>query len=348
MKFVLFSDLHLDAPFQWAPVSLGRRLRRGLRESLDRVCRLACEQGADALLCAGDLYEQENFTPETAQYLQAAFERIAPVKVFITPGNYDWYGPASLYEHVSWSPNVHIFTEARLMPVRLDDTCTLWGAAHRAPANTDNFLHDFHTEGPGSHVALFHGSERGFRAEQIPVAGLLGAFVGGHQSKDDKWVTYAGRPQPLAFGESPGKAVVIKVASGKISRTRADVSALALHDIDVDVSEATSMAQIVARARAAVATVTGVARVTLSGRLAPSVELRLDDIRAIPNELDEMVVSASGLVSEYDLHAFREEQTVRGQFVRDVEGSDLPDAQKRRVLTVGLRALDGRRDLEPV
>jgi len=39
---------------------------------------------------------------------------------------------------------------------------------------------------------------------------------------------------------------------------------------------------------------------------------------------------------------------VRGQFVRDVRNSDLADDETQRVLVVGLRALDGRIDLEPV
>jgi hypothetical protein len=39
------------------------------------------------------------------------------------------------------------------------------------------------------------------------------------------------------------------------------------------------------------------------------------------------------------------EQTVRGQFVRDVRADPtLTDDQRRRVLVTGLRALDGRTD----
>ena len=114
MKFVLFSDLHLDSPFQWAGPSLGRKLRLGLRETLDRICRLAVDEGADALLCAGDLYEQESFTPDTAEYLRSSFEKLTPLRVFIAPGNHDWYGPTALYREVPWSPNVRVFDESRL------------------------------------------------------------------------------------------------------------------------------------------------------------------------------------------------------------------------------------------
>jgi exonuclease SbcD len=363
MKFVLFSDLHLDSPFQWAGPSLGRKLRLGLRETLDRICRLAVDQGADALLCAGDLYEQESFTPDTAEYLRSSFEKLTPLRVFIAPGNHDWYGPTALYREVPWSPNVRVFDEGRLTAAPLDGQVTLWGAAHRAPANTDDFLQGFHVDGAAMNLALFHGSEHrflteqdegkvphaAFREDEIPAAGLRHAFVGHyHQPRNSQWLTYAGSPQPLAFGKSSGSAVIVEVTDGKVHRKRVDVSSVAFHDIRVDVSGATSMSEILQRAHDAVAQLRGVARVTISGRLATGVDLKLDDIRANPAQLDALVVRTKDLIADYDFDALAEEQTVRGQFVRDVRNGELADDETQRVLVVGLRALDGRTDLEPV
>jgi exonuclease SbcD len=363
MKFVLFSDLHLDSPFQWAGPSLGRKLRLGLRETLDRICRLAVDEGADALLCAGDLYEQESFTPDTAEYLRSSFEKLTPLRVFIAPGNHDWYGPTALYREVPWSSNVRVFDEARFTAAALDGQVTLWGAAHRGPVNTNGFLQGFHVDGPAVNLALFHGSEHGFlteqeegkvphapfRADEIRAAGLRHAFVGHyHQPRDSQWLTYAGSPQPLAFGKSSGSAVIVELTDGEIHRKRVDVSSVAFHDIRVDVSGAASMSEILQRARDAVAQHRGVARVTVSGRLATAVDLKLDDIRAIPAQLDGLVVCTKDLIADYDFGALAEEQTVRGQFVRDVRNSDLGDDETQRVLVVGLRALDGRTDLEPV
>jgi hypothetical protein len=50
----------------------------------------------------------------------------------------------------------------------------------------------------------------------------------------------------------------------------------------------------------------------------------------------------------YDMESIRQEPTVRGQFVRDVLDSDLAEEEKRRVVVTGLRALEGRTDLEVV
>ncbi len=362
MKLVLFADLHLDAPFRWAPISLGRKLRLGLRETLDRICRLAAEGGADALLCGGDLYEQENFTPDTAEFLRATFSNIGSVPVFIAPGNHDWYGPISLYRQVAWSPNVHIFAEGQLAPVQIGENVALWGAAHRSPANTGDFLQNFHANGARWNVALFHGSERGFFTEQgegkaphaafreseVHEAGLIHAFVGHyHQPKETQWLTYPGSPQALAFGEGEGGAIVIELENGNISRERVDVSSMPFTTVQVNVSGAASMSEIIDRVRVELAGIRGVVRVILYGTLATTVDLKRDDIKSAFGDLDGMVVQAR-VQEAYDLEAIAKEQTVSGQFVRDVGASELDESEKRRVLAVGLRALDNRGDLDPL
>ena len=116
MKIVFFADLHLDAPFAWLGGSqlAARRRRQSLRDTLGTIIRLADVIHADALLCGGDLFEQARYTPDTVAFLERAFEEIEPMRVFLAPGNHDWYGPESPYRQARWSPNVHIFTEDRL------------------------------------------------------------------------------------------------------------------------------------------------------------------------------------------------------------------------------------------
>ena len=135
MRLLHFADLHLDAPFAWARPETARLRRRNRRETLTRILQLADDEGVDAILCAGDLFEHERFTPDTVAFLRESFAR-TDRPIYVAPGNHDWYSARSPYALEEWSPNVHVFTDARLTPVELADGLTLWGAAHRAPANT--------------------------------------------------------------------------------------------------------------------------------------------------------------------------------------------------------------------
>jgi DNA repair exonuclease SbcCD nuclease subunit len=359
MRLLVFSDLHLDAPFEWAPAAIGRTRRQALRQCLDGIVALALSQRVDAVCCAGDLYEQERFTPDTVAFVRDCFARLDPIPVFLAPGNHDWYGDRSLYRVAEFSPNVHIFTSDRLSPVPLAEGVTLWGAAHRAPANTRGFLDKFEVDREGVHIALFHGSEQGdiafeesgkvahapFRAEQIRAAGLHHALVGHyHRPRDAVDHTYPGNPEPLTFGETGDRGAVIVAVDpdGVVTRERHRVAVTQVSDVEVRLDGVAHAGQVAERVVAALADVKGTVRVTLAGEVGPDVDVSPDAL-VRPEHIEAWVVRLGVVTRAYDLERLAGEPTVRGQFVRDVlAAAELDEDDRRRVLVTGLRAFDER------
>lgn len=369
MRFLHFADLHLDTQFLRAEPSAADRRRQNLRDTLQAIVELARNLRADALLCGGDLYDQERFMPDTATFVRTLFERASPLRVFIAPGNHDWYGPRSLYAQGPWSPNVTIFKGERLEPVPLSGRVTLWGAAHRAPAGTPGFLDDFQAPGGGIHLALFHGSEQGsfalagegkfphapFRREQIEAAGLTHAFVGHyHVAVDGDRFTYPGNPDPLSFGERedptrPRGAVLAEIDDdGRVRTERHRVARSQVHDVEVDVTGCATGQDVRERVQAQVAQLRGWVRATFRGELTPEVDLQPRLLSGVAPHLEALVFRFDDVRPAFDIEAIAREQTVRGQFVRDVLAAEMSEEEKRRVLATGLRALSGRRDLEVV
>lgn len=365
---VHFSDLHLDSPFAWAGASgdSARRRRQALRETLGNIIELAGEVRADALFCGGDLYEHERVTPDTAEFLRVAFAKVSPVPVLLAPGNHDWYGPESIYALNRWSDNVHVFTRPRLEPVEIGSGVTVWGAAHNGPAITTNFLDGFRARGDGAHVALFHGSERSwwadqggdkaphapFDAAQIGQSGLSHAFLGHyHRPKDAPGHTYPGNPDPLEFGEDGERGAVVATIhpDGVVGRERRRVGVSEVHDLVLDISGCSNQQQVRSRLGEMVEGLRGVARLTVAGELQPTLDLNTDDLRDTMSGLDAVQVRIGDIRPIYDIESIRSEPTVKGRFVADVlaAGLDDPDLE-RRVLVTGLRALEGRTDLEAI
>jgi len=363
LKLLLFSDLHLDRAFRWAGERAARKRRQALRDTLLRIVQLAEDEHVDAVLCGGDLYEHERFSADTGEFLRSAFERLASISVYVAPGNHDWYGRDSLYRQVRWTPNVHVFSTDRLEPVKLDDGLTLWGAAHCAPANTDGFLEAARVSGQGVHLGLFHGSEitflyaqgdekvphAPFRAEQIARAGLSHAFLGHfHKAQDAERFTYPGNPDPLEFGEDGDRGAVIATVAkdGSVIRERRRVAVSEVHDFKVDVTGCASQQDVRELLSAQLGGLLGAVRITLDGELGPEAELSLPDLRDIAPHLDGLVVRPGALRVGYDIDRIAVEETVAGQFVREVRASGLPVDLVDRVLVTGLRAFEGRSDLE--
>jgi DNA repair exonuclease SbcCD nuclease subunit len=362
VKLLLFADLHLDAPFAWASPEAARKRRRNRRETLSRIVALAEAEGVDAILSAGDLFEHERVAPDTLAFLRSTFAK-TDIPVFLAPGNHDWLSARSPYALVDWSDNVRVFTDERLAPVTLADGLTLWGAAHRAPANTDGFFSGFRPDRGGQHLALAHASERSllgwqeegkqphapFDAREIAEAGIAHAFLGHyHLPRDADRHTYPGNPDPLEFGEEGERGAVIATVGpdGSVTRDRRTVAVSRVHDVTVSLDGAAHEDDVRDAVATAVAGLEGCARVTLEGEVGPAARVDARDLARLGEHLDGLVLRIGQLGVAYDLAAIHGEQTVRGQFVRDAEEAIEDPELRRRVVLTGLRALEGRADLE--
>lgn len=367
MKVAHLADAHLDSAFRLFSPEVARQRRQAIEAALRAAFDEAAGAEVDAIFIAGDLYEHDRVAPDTAVFLRALFEQAAPTAVFVTPGNHDWFGPSSLYARLDWPPNVHVFTTDTLEPIELEDGLTLWGAAHRAPANTDGFLDGFSVDRGGVNIALFHGSEQGaftfqeegkvphapFRADQIPGAGLAHVFSGHfHSPVDGNAYTYPGNPEPLSFGEmaTPMRAVVIASIGddGRVERERRSVSQTEVLDVHLDVTGCASGNDVRQRAAVELGEFTGCVRVTVSGEVAAEVEVSLADIERSAPQAMAVIARAGVLTTSYDIESLQAENTVRGEFVTDVLSTDLPEGLKQKIVVTGLRALEGRADLEVV
>ena len=357
MKLIVTSDLHLDTSFSGNGFNpnVGRKLRYSLQQTLLNVVDLVKTSGAEGLLCGGNLYEHDRFSPETAALLRYAFAEIAPTPVYVAPGNQDWYGPESLYQQVDWTPNVHIFSSDQLSPVTIRDGLTLWGAAHCAPGGSHNFLDGFHTDREGVHIGLFHGSQpeknqsNAVDPKEIEDAGLHHLFLGDYKEpRESTRYTYPGNPHPLSFGQNGDRGAVLATISpdGAVQREWRSVAHFPFHDIQLDITGCCSRGEIRERLKQAVAGLCGVARVTVLGEVPAELDFSPKDLSDVSHPLEGLLIRIGKLRPRFDLEAIARESTVRGQFVREVLAAQMDAAKRDRVLMTGLRALEGRRDLE--
>ena len=363
MKFVVISDLHLDASFSSMGLGpeIGRKLRAYMHQTLLNVVKLVKSSGADALLCAGDLFEQDRVSPKTASLLRYAFEQLDPIPVFVAPGNEDSYGPSSLYQQ-EWSPNVHIFKTSQLSPVTLQNGLTLWGAAHVASSGAPNFLRGFRANRKGINIGLFHGSEMSgfsgqgdkkvphapFEMNDVEDSGLHHVFLGHyHQPCEAVLYTYPGGPHSLCPGERAHRGAVVAVVSdhGTVHREWKPVTSFPFHDLELDVTGCLTNAEIEDRLRERLAKLQGVGRITLFGEVAPDLDVNLKELSEAGYAID-LTIRSGKLHPKWDLPTLAKEPTVRGQFVRDVLEEKMDAAKRTRVLETGLRALEGRQNLE--
>ena len=373
------ADLHLDASFASGglPAAVGSWRRADLRATLGRILTLARERQVDAVIIAGDLYEQDYALPDTADFLVQQFAKLAPIRVFIAPGERDPYTNDSLYALTRWPENVTIFSHGRLSAAELAPGIHLWGAAC-PPARGHGALDNFHANHDGVNLLLLHaadteqpgpGDQALFSVDVATVraAGFDFALLG-HQHNGRVWpedapcCVYPGSPEPLAPGEADGthQVVLLTIQEETGSSRKSPVSIRTelipisqwhYLSLRVALTDCSSIDEAVTCIEQPLQIVQGsdderaVCHVTLTGL--PNFDL---DVEALAGRVKTKahVRYETRLSLAYDLEQLAQEQTVRGLLVRRFQArlkNASSDQERHRVLNAlnyALQVLDGK------
>lgn len=368
---VMFADLHLERQFVWADAGAASRRRLALRTTLENIVELAIAQNADAILCGGDLYEDEFFSPDLAHFVASTLDCGLPV--LCAAGNHDHLSRASLYSRASLPATVRVFDAPAFSPIEVAPGVSVWGASHVTASGTAGFFDGRNAvvdpadvASTDVNIALFHGSERAgfsfegadksphapFDASQVAHAGFDYAFVGHHHhGVHGQHHCYPGNPDPLEFGETGQRGAVVArfaASGGAPELTTHDVGPTVANAVSIDISACRNSTEVHREVAHAAEAHEGWLRVDLFGGLHPDVELDLAQLQSAGADLDGFVVRADQVRRAFDLDAIRdEESSVRSHFVRLAEAdASLDSTARARVVELGLRAFENRRDLE--
>lgn len=109
MRFLHIADVHLDTPFAGRSDAVRARLRRASLTALGRCVETAIDEGVDALLIAGDLFDRASLSFETERFLLAQVGLLAGagIQVVYATGNHD-PGEGSRAGGLAWPDTVTV------------------------------------------------------------------------------------------------------------------------------------------------------------------------------------------------------------------------------------------------
>jgi DNA repair protein SbcD/Mre11 len=365
-RIIHIADVHLDTAFRGLDPAVGDARRKQLEAAFERALALAVQRRADAICIAGDLYESGRSSPDRGAYLTRVLGELAPMRVFISPGNHDPNDRPSLYRQMTLPPNVTVFASRRFVPVRLAEGITLWGAGHEFELDREPILRGFECSGAGTHVLLFHGSDRErlppdkeciapFTEAEIARTGAAHAMVGHfHSMLQGQRYAYPGSPEPLrAAQDGRHTASLVTIDGGLIDVSFIELNATRHITEDFDISpfgDRSALINMVAAGLRAVVTRPAevFCHLRLVGNAQPSLELDAADLqRELQAEFPGVVVEAAyAAVDPQD--AAREGYTVRAEFAREMlrRIADAGADERERLelaLRYGLQAFAGKR-----
>ncbi len=110
LRIVHCADVHIGASFGRLPSHLASLRAEEQRAAFLNTVNFCKEKSVDALLICGDLFDSPNPLKRDSEFVRKALASLSPVPVFIISGNHDYICPDSPFlKEGYFSDNVHIF-----------------------------------------------------------------------------------------------------------------------------------------------------------------------------------------------------------------------------------------------
>lgn len=333
IKILHTGDLHLCSPM----LNMGdKAIRRKceLLETFSDIINLAETENVDALLIAGDLFENSNPDAETLNYISNELERINHIKVFMVLGNHDY---ALKYDFPS---NVHLFgnyiekvsvENVDIYGVSFDEEhCTRCIIEGFTADNTDNI-----------NVLIVHGDVQTKSAynpitvDDIKYSKMDYIALGhvhshkGFETAGSTTYSYCGIPEGRAFDECGEKGVIIaEVGSGYANCRFVPVCNRKYICKTVDISDAEDNLQIADEMASMLDGTENAYRLTMTG-----VKKTFIDTKFIKEHLEKnfYYIEVEDISEEYS----EDEYSLKNLFIQNCNNED--------ALKYGLAALRGEK-----
>ena len=351
MKIIHTSDLHIDSPLtSHLSADKVRERRAELFSTLSAMVEAATACGAGIMIIAGDLFDSERITKMARKRTLSLISTHREIKFFYLPGNHEESG---LIEGEDALPdNLFVFgeewtyfaSEELIIAGRSTTSSDMFEALSLPPDKRN--------------LVVLHGELR----DRSDAGGVIGRrdaagknidyLALGHYHSysaeriDDRCTAvYAGTPEGRGFDETGEKGyVLVEDKGGALSHRFIPFARRRLHEIEVDVSEASDLYTLERIAAAALIEVSpaDLVRLVLTGRRVVGLN---PDVAALTARFaasfyyfevkDETRLRISAADYERDL-------SLKGEFIRTVMADDsLSDKKKEEIIACGLAALLG-------
>lgn len=226
IRFLHTADWQLGLKLAFVAGDRGARARLERFAVVERIARLAHERRVDAVVVAGDVFDDNAIGRDTLQAARDVLERFAPIPVLLLPGNHD---AATLDCALARLPGAGPHVRPLLDHVPIDVAgARFWPCPLLRRHERQDPTRHLPARAPGDPVlvALAHGGVVDFGEEaeapnRIDVRAVLargydymalGDWHGTLGFDDRAW--YAGTPEPTRFKEKdPGNVLLVEIGA---------------------------------------------------------------------------------------------------------------------------------------
>lgn len=373
IKIIHAADIHLDSPFRMEDLQKAQARKNELRAAFSSLIYWVKTEAADLLLIAGDLFDSPHPSGDAVDFVLTQFRLIPNCRVFIAPGEHDFYAGDSVYVKTKFPDNVTVFRDSSLTKTSVTtvsgDRVNVYGYAFTSPIMEKNPFssltldksdeinlicgHGTLTAAESKLCPITLAEVRTTRADYIALGHVHN--TPGIKKIETTFFGYSGSLEPRSFNDC-GERGAYKIEITKKGGTalcRPAFFRLAKRMYATDTLDLTGQTTLEGIAQA-------MAELIKEKEYASDTLLRLEVTGKIPPELDSSPKTLASLVSGvfycevidnttplFDLDSLKKDPTVKGEIVRSLlpllESAEEEEAHRARTaLRYALLALSGK------
>ena len=366
VKIIHCADMHLDAPFSGLSDNDAEIRQEDVRETFNKIIKMANEEKVDALLMSGDIFDRETVKKTTIDYIIKKFEECQNITIAIIAGNHDCLAKNYFYNNVVWPKNVHVFNEKISKLEIPEKNLCIYGASFLKNYQEEGVYKDFTVEDESKiNIVLVHGemTSKGSKSNYNPISvddiknmkadyvalGHIHTFSGVNKVDNTYWA-YPGTPEGKGFDETGEKGILL----GHIGKTYNDLKFVPTNkreyiELNINVSDTATHEEISLNVKEKINSdsLNNLYKIVLTGEIEEGFSLNTDIIK---NQLIEdtfFVKVKNATKYKIDYSTIDNEDTLKNAFIKQLMeeiGNTMDTTAKETVknsLELGIKALNG-------
>ena len=218
------ADLHIGNKFINKNETVRNKLKKALYGVLENIVEISLERNLDAVLIAGDLFDDETIGLFSENKIFSSFKKIIDndIKIFYCTGNHDHFYRRNLYEKLKEEKNFFIFSDSKIRRINFisksGEKVSVVGCGHENGSFNENMVRKYPVKLDNSiTIGIAHtmvlSIEKEVSNEKYMPCSLKDLkeknydyFALGHIHKrmsldEEKKIWYSGSPQGLNYKE---------------------------------------------------------------------------------------------------------------------------------------------------
>lgn len=363
MKIIHCADIHLDSKMQSnLDRDKAKERKNELLMTFNRMIAYGEDQGVEAILIAGDLFDTRNISATARKNVQNAILSHPKMDFFYLKGNHDSDG--FLENWNSLPENLHLFGERwKSYMVNPAGNVVITGI-ELSPDNSGSIYHSLVLDADKVNLVMLHGQETTTkskdRAETIRIRDLKGKNIDylalGHvhaykkEPLDSRGVyCYPGCLEGRGFDECGSHGfVLLDIDEGKklVKSQFIPFATRCLYTVPVDVSGCQDTMQILQRVteelNGQAYDAKSLIKIVLTGQVDVECEKNIPYLLQSLQEDYYFLKIYDETKLSVDYEAFRYDESLKGEFVRMLQNdASLTEEERSTIIRFGIQALAG-------